>query len=53
MMMVVTEVIQVVHRLVPGWGCRMVPVVRVMLRMVQQVMIVMVPDQHRGGGSLR
>lgn len=53
MMVVVAEVIQVIHRLVTGRGCRVIPVVGVVLRMVQQVVVVMMSDEHGSRGRLR
>lgn len=53
MMVVMTELVQMAHRLVAGRGRRVVPLVAVrMLRMIQEMMVVMT-DQHRRGGSLR
>jgi hypothetical protein len=52
MMVMVTKVIQVIHRLVRGRRRRMVPLVGV-LRVIQEMVIVMTGDEHRGGGSLR
>lgn len=51
-MVMVTKVIQVVHRVVAGRRGRVVPVVGMMLRMVQQVMVVVVPDEHRSRRGL-
>lgn len=45
----VAEVVQMIHRVRSSGGRRRVPLVRVVLRVVvQQVVVVMVPDQHRG-----
>jgi hypothetical protein len=49
MMMMMTEVIQMVHCLMPGGCCWVIPIVG-MLWMIEQVMIVMA-DEHRCCGS--
>jgi hypothetical protein len=49
-MMMMTKVVQVVHRLMASWRCWVVPVVWMVLWMVQQVMVMVMTDEH--GGSL-